>query len=423
MDSKEGQTSNSQPLDDARRQAYERGEVILLTAEEAKWVEEQYGEGRPFTPEEEEELVQALKKGTLSSFFEAVERHFEVRDRMGFTIVLAAAVAHQLLGEMLWMRIYGASRPRKTALLEAIARHEDSTEMEAITPASIRGGLKGGHRVLERINGKLVITKDLATILTAKREARNEVFGLLRNVKDGRLTADFGTEEGYVSQQVKFDWLIGTTPVFTQYKQMEDLLGARYVDLNWQTGNREEMAFMAALNSPKMPEIRDAIAKAACELIDKAKLRQELFPKDLSEEDIRFISDWADLTARLRTPVARDAQHRIRFRPEPEVGTDLAQAFTRIAQGLRLLDESRYEPYIARLAQDSIPYFRRQVITELLKGEDKETGLTDTLTASARTYELQDLAELGVVKKVDNKWCIVPELKGRIRALARYWML
>ncbi len=411
-------TLEIEEVDEARMEVYKKGEVMFLSEKEMKWIEEHYGEGKPFTPKEAEDLVQALKKGTLSSFFQVLEQYFEVKDRIGFTIVLATAIAHHVPGEMLWMRIYGASRSGKTALLKAIAEHESSVEMEAITPASIRGGLKGGHRLLERINGKLVITKDFATILTARREIRTETFGLLRNVKDGQLTADFGTEEGYIEQKVKFDWLIGTTPVFAQYRQMEDLLGARYVDLHWQTGKREEMAFLAAQNNPKMAEVRIAIACEVIDLIDKARLRQQMVPETLGEEDIRFISDWADLTAWLRTPVARDFQHRIKFHSEPEVGTDLAQSFTRIAIGLKLLDEDNYEPYIARLAHDSIPYSRRQVIRELLEGATEDFVES---TGSVGTYELPDLGELGVTKKKNNKWQIVPKLQGRIARLANYW--
>jgi hypothetical protein len=287
--------------------------------------------------------------------------------------------------------------------------------MEAITPASIRGGFRGGNRLLERINGKLVITKDFATILTTRREARNELFGLLRNVRDGRLTADFGTHDGHIEQQCRFDWLIGTTPVFSQFRVMEDLLGARYVDLNWHTGNREEMAFRAAINSPRMPEIREVIAISVCQLSDRAKLRQEHLPASLSTDEIRLISDWADLTARLRTPVARDRQHRIQYTPQPEVGTDLAQVFTKIAKGLRLLREEDFRPYIARLAHDSIPHSRRDLVAHLLRANVERGGVI--VSSSALSYDMGDLEALGVVR--DNR--IIPELRGRIEALVRYW--
>jgi len=199
----------------------------------------------------------------LSTF----NRYFHIADEKGFTIVIACAVSHHIPGEMLWVRIYGGSRSGKTEVLRAIAEHEDSAKMEVITPAAIRGGLEEGSKLLERIDGKLVITKDLASMLTSKRELRNEVFGLMRNVKDGELVSDFGTQEGNVYQRARFDWLIATTPVFAQYRTMEDLLGSRFIDLKWTATDREEMTLRALENDPDLPRIRQEMAEATGELV------------------------------------------------------------------------------------------------------------------------------------------------------------
>ena len=93
----------------------------------------------------------------------------------------------------------------------------NSVEMEAVTPASIRGGLKGGERLLDRINGKRVITKDLAPLISTRSETRLEIFGLMRSVKDGSLSSDFGTSEGHIHQNVTFDWILAVTPVIEYY--------------------------------------------------------------------------------------------------------------------------------------------------------------------------------------------------------------
>lgn len=365
-----------------------------------------------------QELVQKVREARLSTLFEVLNKYLKSIDIVATTIIVASAIAHCIPGEMLWIRLYGGSRSGKTELLRAIAGHPDSAELEVITPASIRGGLEGGHKLLERLDGKLVITKDLASILTVRRETRNEIFGLLRNVKDGRLTADFGTKDGYVAQVARFDWIIGTTPVFAQYRQFEDLLGARYIDLNWRIGNREEMAYQAMANNPILETvIRPAIAEAVSKLIDRAKSMQESHPAELTESTKQIIMDWADLTALLRSPVVRDAYHRVRFHPEPEVGTDLAQGFERIAKALTLIpDVNNIELYIARLCQDSIPYDRRELIGELLREE------TVTANAGGALYSnLEDLRLLGVCEKVDSGYSIKPELRARIGLLFGQW--
>ena len=366
--------------------------------------------------EDQRQVLQKLEEASLSTLFGVFGRYFKSIDWQGLTIMVATAAAHCVPGQMLWNRIYGGSRSGKTELLRAIARHPDSTEMEYITPASIRGGLGKGQKVLKRINDKLVITKDLASMLTTKPELRTEVFGLLRSVKDGKITSDFGTEEGYLSQGVKFDWIIGTTPVFAQYKQMEDLLGARYIDLNWRTGNREEMAAQAMENNPILDTvIRPAVAEAVCKLIDRVKDKQRLYPAELDDDTKKMIADWADVTALSRSPVARDHQHRVRFHPEPEVGTDLAQGLQRTAKGLGLLDVADSSSFIARLCGDCIPYDRREAIDKILK--NGSVGFDE-----ARQYTLEDLRLLGVCEKVGSRYYMKPELEERIALLCSWWI-
>lgn len=338
----------------------------------------------------------------LSTF----NNYFHIEDETGFTIVIASAVAHCIPGEMLWVRIYGGSRSGKTELLRAIAEHDDSAKMEVITPAAIRGGLDEGSRLLERIDGKLVITKDLASMLTSKRELRNEVFGLMRNVKDGELVSDFGTEDGHLHQHAKFDWLIATTPVFAQYRIMEDLLGSRFIDLKWEATDREEMTSRALENDSNLPTIREEMAEATGRLIDQCKSKPV---PELDADTKGLIVCLADLTARLRSPVARDNHHRVRFSPEPEVGTSLAQNLGRITKALMLLDISNFAPYLIRLCLDSIPYSRIELLSELAKGE--------VSTTNRNWFEFDDMRLLGICDMTEGGYSLKPDMKWLVEIL------
>ena len=104
---------------------------------------------------------------TLEQVKSTLRAHFEVKDWQGIEMILATAAAHYTPGEMLWFMIIGPSRSGKTELLRAIALHPDCAKMESLTPAALRGGFKKGHKLLKRIDGKLVITKTPSPI-TAK---------------------------------------------------------------------------------------------------------------------------------------------------------------------------------------------------------------------------------------------------------------
>jgi hypothetical protein len=273
--------------------------------------------------------------------------------------------------------------------------------MEHITPAALRGGLRQGPKLLKRLDGKLVITKDLATILTLRKDDRNTIFGLLRPIKDGVLVSDFGSTEGHLRQKVSFDWILATTPVFEQHRQLESLLGERYIDLRWRPGNREEMALKAGMNNPNLDMIRLWLASDVCSLM--ARAREDMPDSDLGDSDIAVISQYADKTARLRTPVPRDRYRNVIAYPEPEIGTDLTQGFSRVVKGLMLF-ELAYEPYLNRLLWDCMPRIRSSILSWLVKGETDPDKISATIKLSRRTvdYQLEDLRLLEVIDRSNN---------------------
>jgi hypothetical protein len=269
----------------------------------------------------------------------------------------------------------------------------------------LRGGYRKGSKLLKRIHGKLVVTKDLATLLTTRKDARNEIFGLLRPIKDGELVSDFGSDEGHLAQKVKFDWILATTPVFEQHRLLESLLGERFIDMRWSPGSREEMAFLAGQNNPYLEStIRPSLAVDVCTLLGKAE--KTMVDIGLASNEIRLISGYGDKTAKLRTPVQRDRFRNLISYPEPEIGTDLTQGFSRIVKGLKLL-ELGFEPYLNRLLWDCMPKLRSQVLICLVRGETDLDKIASITKLSRRTvdYQLEDLRLLEVIDG-NNQLCM-----------------
>lgn len=332
-----------------------------------------------------------------------LDSHFKIVDWQGLRIIFGTAAALYIAGEMLWLRIVGASRAGKTEMLRAIAAHEDTKEIGALTPSAIRGGLKEkSSKMLKEITGYRVVTFDLAALLTTHREARNEVFGLLRLVKDGRLVSDFGSHEGHLAQETKFDWLTATTPYFEQVRVMEGLLGERFIDLWWLPADREEMAAQAAENNPRLAEIRETLVGLVGKMLDKAKSRSS--EVDASRVDNIWLGKMANIAALLRTPIVKDWKGNITIIPLPEIGTDIAQSFQKITLGLQLLGIGDYKPYIMRLVRDCIPSVRRALISELVRTQATADKLASAIPLPLSTvrYHLNDLEALKVVTKIGN---------------------
>lgn len=380
----------------------------------------------------------AIKQMALREYMDykkQVSKVMLIKDWQAVDIVLGCVCAHFVEGEPLWVRIVGASRSGRTELLRAVIGYgkdvdePDVVEVEALTPASIRGGLQGGQRLLDRIKGKLVITKDFAVLLTTRPEVRREIAGLSRSLKDGSLTADFGTEEGHVHQEGQFDWIIATTPVFEAERSWGDLLGARYVDLQWHSDERIKITRRAVDQSGKLKALRIALQEATRHFLDWIKYQQVTMPAPMPDsDDLDFIADLADVTALLRSPVNRDRHHDLVSMPMPEVGTDIAQSFVRLSQGLWLLGIRDGKPYLWRMAKDCIPTVRRKIVGELLSASQEMTAYTIAqrlqIPETTALHRVEDLQILGIADKASSYfdrwgreasfWKLNPDIKSRL---------
>jgi len=343
-----------------------------------------------------------------------LRKHFEIVDWQGVEILLAITCAHFVPGEMLWVRFIGPSRSGRTELLRAISMSPDCRDMEALTPASIRGGYRKGAKILDRINGKLVITKDAAALMSSRTEVKTELFGLLRNVKDGKLTADFGSDEGHLEQTARFDWILAATSNgIENQRTMEGLLGQRFIDLRWIPGNREEMAYRAATNNEYLETIRAELAANVLSLMGRTyQAAESKNYYKLTDSETRWIAKVADATAILRTPIQEDRHGHLLGMPEPEVGTDLAQGFSRVVKGLHSIGISDWQAHIQRLAWDCVPSLRVSLLKHLKQNPCTTEELTKLTRIPQRTvyHHLEQLELLKVVEELNGRRIISKEI-------------
>ena len=327
--------------------------------------------------------------------------YFEIDDIQALDIVLAAATAHKIAGgEMLWLRIIGASGTGKTELLRTLADQSGyCTTMESITPAAIRRGYQfkkeAEHQqpLLERLKGSLVITKEFAVILTKDMDTQKEVFGLLRGVHDGMLDADYGSEEGHLHQETHFDWILGTTQFVERQRQLEQLLGSRFIELRWGRPIESNVAVDKAIgNDGSLTKIRQGLVEVMADLIINAIV----FPKP----KLDYLASLSNVAALLRTPVERDTRtNEIYDIPDIELGTRFGQAMMRVARGLLMLGvpQNELRPYLTRMVMDCMNKKRASVVGAWLSGVTKQQDIADDTNMSVAYVNrtIDDLRILG----------------------------
>lgn len=334
-------------------------------------------------------------------FKELFTKYLEVDDMQAVDIVLATAISHKIpQSEMLWLRIIGASGSGKTELLRTLATQDGyCTTVESITPGAIRRGYvvrkdaEFQKPLLDRLNGSLVITKEFAVILTKDADTQKEIFGLLRGVHDGILDADYGSEEGHLHQETHFDWILGTTQFVERQRQLETLLGSRFIDLKWGRPIGDDEAVNKAVdNDGQLKDIREELNRAMANII----INTIVYPKP----KIDYIASLANVAALLRTPVERDTRtNDIYDIPDIELGTRFGQSMNRIARGLLMLGVTigDIKPYLVRLVMDCMSKKRAGVIKAWLKGITKQQDIADYthLSVSYINRTIEDLRILG----------------------------
>jgi hypothetical protein len=159
------------------------------------------------------------------------------------------------------------------------------------------------------------------------------------------------------------------------------------------------MALQAVTNNPELPEIREELSSSVCVLMNKAKQYASEYDFTVPERVRGILAQYADSVALSRSPVIRDIKGNIAMMPKPEVGTSLAQDFSRVYSGLKLLGIIKALPYIARLAWDCIPSMRA-IILRNLKDEPKTVLKLEEITRLPKSsiyYHIKDLQLLGVI--------------------------
>jgi DNA-binding NarL/FixJ family response regulator len=110
--------------------------------------------------------------------------------------------------------------------------------------------------------------------------------------------------------------------------------------------------------------------------------------EDIPKVKLGYIAGMADIAARMRSPVERNARTMdIEDLPEIELGTRMGQALSRVAKGLMMIgvEENDVKPYLNRLVFDSMTRIRAAVIRAWMKGIRNQKEIAARLFVSQGT--------------------------------------
>ena len=137
---------------------------------------------------------------SLSEVLDVWQRTLYLPDPGGLLIALATVVANRMNGDPVWTMLIGPPSSG-TEIVEALS---DLVDVHMGRSTVTKAGLLAGSVSKEGTGGLLkelgdqgiIVFKDFTTLLSEHASTRTEVFGILREVHDGRVNRAVGTGGG-----------------------------------------------------------------------------------------------------------------------------------------------------------------------------------------------------------------------------------
>lgn len=342
-------------------------------------------------------------------------------DTMVLDIMFGTIFANRLEGDPVWLFFVAPPAGSKSELLMSLSWAEECYPLTSLTPHSLVSGTSWGPgkdpSLLPQLDRKVLVLKDFTTILSMNYAARDEIFGILRDIYDGRTEKSFGNglKREY---KVKFGILAGVTPVIETFSTMNQSLGERFLRyrLPLDTKASEEQKILRAIkNVNNELKMRAELCQAAASIAARKNPDAEVLPQ-FTERYLPKVVALAQMAAWLRGVVDRDKfTQQVLYKPSSEVGTRMAKQLVKLAMGVgifrgtRILDTYEYA-CIKHVAVDSCPQRVVMILAALYKAAKVEDlAMLKTKEIVDRTFLpqatvlrlMEDLNLLQLVQRVE----------------------
>ena len=303
---------------------------------------------------------------------------------------MVAAIANFCLGDPDIIGVIAPSGSTKTEAIRALGTKENQFiyPISSLSEHTFISGYvdkKGnaGRDLIPELKGRLMVIKDLTTILAKREDVRSQIFADFRELTDGYIKKEFGN--GVVKEYVDIHTsiLFACTNAIERYYSMYSNLGQRMIFLR-PYGDKIKAREKSISNSESLNGMREEIHKVTMQFltayIDKIKLGLPGTPQAILDE----MGPLYDFLALARTTIHHDFKGNIDEIPEPEYPTRIANTLTRLMKVHALIFERKEVgaedvAFGVRIIRDNVPTTRLKLL--LAMAEAKGVWLTSAMIA------------------------------------------
>lgn len=324
-------------------------------------------------------------------------------------IMFATVLSTKLTHDPLWVFMVAAAGGGKTLMLRSLELCENCIFQSTLTPHCLISGFVppdgSDLSLLPLLEGKTLIVKDYTAIKSLPSGIQEEIYGILRDAYDGKVSKPFG-HIGIKTYESHFSMLAGVTHII--HGDNRATLGERFLKFELLRDHRSETHtdhIRSALESVnKFAKIESQIRELAVRFFlnefdpDKAPK----VPKWATERIIHL----AQIVGTLRTNVDRKHTGELISRPRAEIATRIAKQLQKLSIALawvfgkRVVDKNSFR-IVEQVALDTAYGWTSDVFRTLVEAAKPlklyEISVRSRIAESTVQRKLEDLIELGVV--------------------------
>jgi energy-coupling factor transporter ATP-binding protein EcfA2 len=345
------------------------------------------------------------------------------------TLLPALYCANRLPRRAVWVVVIGPSGSGKTEFLKMMNDMEDIYPLSSISTNTFLSGMPGLNdaSLLPKITGKILMIKDLTTLLSKRMDDKLELFSQLREIWDGGYHKEFGN--GKTRDWVgKVSVIAASTQAFDISQQAMTHLGERFLSYRLTTPARKDVAQRCLDNNMCETQMEIEMANAFYSLMKGVNWKLLENPPKLPEKYKQALINLSNFSTMARSGVIRDKNYKnqITFVPSAEMPTRQIQQLDTIVTGIMILKNGVFTDEdmeaVFKIALDSVPLTNKMVITEMAKADNLKTAEIATAlgypTDPIRMY-LENLNVLKICDRIKDgttdRWTMKPEFVEIIR--------
>lgn len=155
-------------------------------------------------------------------------------DLMAVDFLVSVYIANitPALTEPIWAYLIAPPAGCKTELIRPFMEYERSVAISSLTENALISGYKDEHdqdpSLINLLDSKVLVIKDLTSLLTDSPSKRTKIYGDLRDAFDGTCAKSSG-RAGYRSYKSRFGVIAATTGIIDAFNEENQQLGERFV--------------------------------------------------------------------------------------------------------------------------------------------------------------------------------------------------